>query len=56
MGPAGVITLKEGGLGRPICASKVCRSEAMDGEPKASTMTIVCPCPSIPLANSGARL
>jgi hypothetical protein len=48
-----VITWKEGGLGRPISESKVARSSAMDGEPKASTMTIVSPWPSIPLENSG---
>ena len=55
-GPSGVITRNEGGLGRPVCESKVCRSEAMDGEPNASTMTIVSPWPSIPLENSGDRL
>ena len=33
IGPSGVITLKEGGLGRLIWESNVFRSAAIDGEP-----------------------
>jgi hypothetical protein len=48
--------LRVDGLGSPIVASKVCRSEAIVGLPKASTMTIVRPAPLMPRLSSGVML
>jgi hypothetical protein len=53
--PTGVICVNDG-LGSPIVASKVCRSEAIVGLPKASTMTIVRPAPLMPRLSSGVML
>src|SRR5215475_13487018 len=53
--PAGSICVKEG-LGSPITASKFCRSVAIVGLPKASTMTIVRPAPLMPRFSSGVML
>jgi hypothetical protein len=50
------MTLKEGGAGRPKAWSNVCRSLAILGEPKASTMTMVSPLPLMPWLKSGWRL
>jgi hypothetical protein len=44
--------LKLGGAGRPYAWSKTARSLAIVGDPNESTMTIVWPCPSMPLAYS----
>src|SRR5215470_12433514 len=53
--PTGVICVNDG-LGSPITESKVCRSEAIVGLPKASTMTIVRPVPLMPRLSSGVML
>jgi hypothetical protein len=54
--PAGWITFKEGGAASLKALSKTVRSWPIVGEPKESTMTIVCPAPSIPSLNNGHRL
>jgi hypothetical protein len=48
--PAGWMTFSDGGSGRPKSLSNWCRSCAIVGEPKESTMTIVLPLPFRPLA------
>ncbi len=53
--PAGWITVKEGGAGRLKALSKMVRSWPIVGEPNESTMTIVCPLPSVPALNNGPR-
>ena len=55
-GPASWRTVSDGGSGRPKVWSNTCRSFAMVGEPKASTMTIVRPLPVIPALCRAVRL
>jgi hypothetical protein len=55
-GPSGWMTLMEGGSGIPNCASNVDRSDTIDGEPNASTSTMVWPLPVMPRWNKGCSL
>jgi len=44
---------QRGGAGRLKALSKMVRSWPIVGEPNESTMTIVCPLPSVPALNNG---
>src|SRR5277367_5968342 len=49
------MTRSDAGARSPVPASNFARSAAIVGEPKESTMTMVCPVPSMPRCHSGRR-